>query len=190
MNRENIFCIISIVAMIIAFIILGRTYFEHPTEKSFGERFVLDHYRINLLFYNAHFKPITLFAMFGLISFIFGLEGNRTFISRRSTFFKRAMLMVSFVFIFIFFYEVFQVFLFWSATYTVNLGKTSVDELHTDLSPSGLYVNFTAMTKFYSLLLFIGIYSFYFFNGMLRMDDYDERRGIKENIERTSKQAK
>ncbi len=169
-KTESIFGVISIVAGIIALLILVHTFVKHPMERTFGERFVLDHLKLNTPIYNFHFKPITLFVIFALAFWVFGLESLNAILSVKLLIFKRLIFIISFIVAFIFFYEVFQVFLFWAATYTINLGKVGVDTLHTDLTPSGLVVNFTAMTKFYMFILFISLYNLYFFHRLIRID--------------------
>jgi hypothetical protein len=180
-KTERILGIISVVAGIIALTILIHSYIKYPKERTFGERFVLIHLMLKTPIYNFHFKPITLFVVFALIFWVFGLESLSPVLSKKSLFFKRIIFDISFIFAFVFFYEVFQVFLFWSATYTINLGKVGVDILHTDLMPSGLIVNFTAMTKFYTFILFISLYNLYFFHRIMRIDIASNKTSQKNN---------
>lgn len=165
---RKIFSIISCIAFIVGMSVLVNVFTTRPTEKTFGERLVLDHYRLNTPFYNFHFKSITVIVISAFVFWTFGLESLYNFFVKKSLFLKRAMFIFFFLTSFVFFFEVLQTFAFWSATYTVNLGKVNVDELHTDLSPSGLIVNFTAMTKFYTFIFFWALYGIYFFHRIIR----------------------
>lgn len=175
MKMETVFSIFSVVAGIIALFIMVQTYIKHPTESSFGERFTIEYLQWNTPIFNFHFKAITLFVIFSIIFWACGLEGIRSKLVKIPLLFKRSILIVSFVFIFVLFYEVFQVFVFWAATYAINLDKVGVDELHTDITPSGLVVDFTTMTKIYTLILFISIYTFYFFYTIGTLSSYNKK---------------
>jgi len=77
-RSEFIFALISIISGIIVLTVLLFVFVVHPSEKTVGERFVLDELSFYTPIYQFHFKPITLFVIFSLIFSIFGLEACRT----------------------------------------------------------------------------------------------------------------
>ena len=174
-KHEHILGYISLIAGIIALITLIHTFIVYPTERTYGERFVLDHLWLRTPIYNFHFKPITIFVVFGLIFWVCGIESLRTPLSTTSFFFKRIIFIVSFVFFFVFFYEVLHAFVFWSAAYAINLGEVDINMVYSD-SPAGIMVNYNTMTKFFTLILFLSLYTLYFFHGIMKNETVSQRK--------------
>jgi hypothetical protein len=168
-NRtEFIFALISIIFGIIVLIILLLVFFVHPSEKTVGERFVIDELTFYTPIYEFHFKPITLLVIFSFLFLVFGVESLYSRLIEMDMIIKRLFFMFFFLTTFIFTYETLQNFLMWTSFYILNQGKMSLDELSHQINSAMLSpVNFLFISKLFSLFLFSSLYGLYFFNRIM-----------------------
>jgi len=168
-NRmEFLFGILSIIFGIIALVIVLFVFVIHPSEKSVGERFILDEVTLRLPFYQFHFKPITLFVMFSFLFLVCGAESLYSRLCKLKLFAKQLFFIFFLLTTFVFTYETIQNFLTWTSFYILNQGKMSLDELSHQLNPAMLNpINFLFISKIFSLFLFASLYALYFFYRMM-----------------------
>jgi len=147
----------------LAFAILINLFVLYPSEYAVGERFILDEFIFPTPLYTFHFKPITLFIMFGFLWWALGLEGWKHYAEKMPRLAKRLLIIFFSLGAFIMFYEFLQNFLMWTSFYIIYGGN--IDKLYHQLNPSmPRPVNFNFVSKIFTMLLAGALYGIYFFN--------------------------
>jgi len=168
-NEEIIFAAISIIAGLVVLSTLAWVFLKYPTEQALGQRFVKDEFIFHTPFYMFHFKPITILVISIFVFGVCGLESLRNHLLKLPLVIKRVIFIFFFTAIFVFGYETLHMFLMWTATITVTGEITSLDEIISKPNPLLPYsVNFTFITKWYSLLLFLSLYGLYFMHQIMK----------------------
>jgi hypothetical protein len=163
----NPFRIVSAVFGILALAVLVRVVLAHPEEYAVGERFVIDEIVMPTSFYVFHFKPITLFAFFSFLFWIFGLESWEKQLKVLPLTVKRTFFIFFALAAFVFGYEAIQNFLQWTSFYILYQGD--IDLLYHQLNPAlPKPVNFNFISKLFTLFVAGALYSMYFFNRIER----------------------
>lgn len=168
------FSAISTISGLAALFILLWVLWTYPLEKVVGVGFVLNEFTFYTPINQFHFKPITLFVIFGFVFWACGLESWRSSISKFKTTTKHAIFILLSLLAFVFGYETIQNFLMWTSEFILTGGNVPIDLLNHQLNPAMLEpVNFTFISKFFSLLLAGSLYGLYFFH---RLDMQAERQ--------------
>ncbi|WP_455364522.1 hypothetical protein [[Eubacterium] cellulosolvens] len=162
-REQNIYIIFSLLSGILALAVWIHLIITHPIEDAVGERFVLDQFTYPTFFYTFHFKPITLFVMFGLLWWVLGLEGWRRYIVKIPQLIKRLIIIFFFLSATIMLYEFLQNFFMWTSFYILYGGN--IDQLCHQLNSSmPRPVNFNFVSKLFLMFLSGALYGMYFFN--------------------------
>jgi len=162
-EKVNIFRIVSAVFGVLAIAVLLRVIFAHPEEYAVGERFVIDEIVIPTSFYVFHFKPITLFAFFSFLFWVFGLESWEKQLKKLPLAVRRLFIIFFALVTFVFGYEAIQNFLQWTSFYILYQGN--IDLLYHKLNPAmPKPVNFNFISKLFTMFVAGSLYSMYFFN--------------------------
>lgn len=160
--ERRIYHALSILFGLSAISLLIILYSTYPTEESVGERFVLDQLTFPTPLYTFHFKPITLYVMFGFLWWALGLEGWRLYAVKIPRLGKRLIIIFFSLGAFIMFYEFLQNFLMWTSFYIIYGGN--IDQLAHQLNPAmPRPVNFNFVSKVFGMLLAGALYGIYFF---------------------------
>ena len=163
--------ILSVVFGLLCLGILIHVSTMYPSEYAVGERFVVDELIIPTSLYVFHFKPITLFVIFGFLYWIIGLESWRNKIIRWPRLIKRAIFIFLTLGGFIMGYEFLQNFLMWTSFYIMYGGN--LDLLYHQMNPAMLKpVNFNFVSKLFLMLFGGSLYGMYFFNRMMQGNEY------------------
>jgi len=159
-NEEMIFASISIIAGFIVLSTLTWALIKYPSEQVGGERFVRD--EITVIPDLVHFKPITIIIISAFVCWLCALEALREYVIKLPILAKRLIFISSCVIAFIFSYEVLWNFFMWASAHILN-PNLPLDLLNHQFNPSMTYPkNFVYVTKLYSLILAISIYSIFF----------------------------
>lgn len=153
---------LSILFGLLNIIILVKVVITYPSEFAVGERFILDEFNFKTPFYTFHFKPITLYIIFGFLWWALGLEGWKLQIAKIPHQAKRLIFIFFALGAFIMFYEFTQNFLMWTSFYILNGGD--LDRLSHQVNPSMPHpVNFNFVSKLFAMLLAGALYGMYLF---------------------------
>jgi len=154
---------------LLGMIILARVSLTYRSEFAVGERFVIDELIIPTPLYVFHFKPITLFVIFGFLYWAIGLEGFRNIIFRWPRLIKRIIFVFFGLCAFIMGYEFLQNFLMWTSFYIMYGGN--LDLLYHQLNPAmPKPVNFNFISKLFAMFFSGSLYGMYFLYPMLKKD--------------------
>jgi hypothetical protein len=163
----QVYRILSAIFGLLGLTILLRVSLKHRSEYVVGERFVMDELIIPTPIYVFHFKPITLFVMFGFLYWALGLEAWRNHILKWPSTLKRGIFIFLCLGAFIMGYEFLQNFLMWTSFFIMYGGN--LDMLYHQLNPAmPKPVNFNFISKLFSMFFAGALYGIYFFHRMLR----------------------
>jgi len=142
-------------------VILWRVFTAYPSERAVGERFIVEELTFPTLLYTFHFKPITLFIIFGFLWCALGLEGWKRYVERIPHAGRRLIFIFFSTGAFIMFYEFIQNFLMWTSFYILYGGD--LDQLYHQVNPAMPQpVNFNFVSKLFAMLLVGALYGMYF----------------------------
>ena len=152
---SGIFGVLGLYIMVRAFII-------HPSEFAVGERFVIDEVTLPTSIYTFHFKPITLFTIFGLLYWTLGLEGWKRYIAKIPATVRKLFTIFSILSAFVMGYEFIQNLLMWMSFYIMYGGN--LDLLYHQVNPAmPKPVNFNFISKLFWMFFVGALYTIYFF---------------------------
>ncbi|MGC8849632.1 MAG: hypothetical protein ACP5QI_04080 [Candidatus Bathyarchaeia archaeon] len=147
--------------------ILMRVSLKHRSEYIVGERFVMDELIIPTPIYVFHFKPITLFVIFGFLYWAIGLEAWRNHVLKWPNMVKRGLFIFCCLGAFIMGYEFLQNFLMWTSFFIMYGGN--LDMLYHQLNPAmPKPVNFNFISKLFSMFFAGALYGIYYFHRMIK----------------------
>ncbi len=165
-----IYRILAAIFGVLGLEILLSVYLIYPSEHAVGERFVVDELIIPTPVYLFHFKPITLFVIFGFLYWAIGLEAWRNYIIRWPKIVKRGIFIFLSLSTFIMGYEFLQNFLMWTSFFIMYGGN--LDLLYHQLNPAmPKPVNFNFISKLFSMFFAGGLYGMYFFHRILKKNE-------------------
>lgn len=155
--------IASAVSGIMGLTILVWVLTKYESEYAVGERFVIEELVYPTPLYTFHFKPITLFVIFGFLYWTLGLEGWRNYISKIPRLGRRLIFIFFALSAFITGYEFIQNFFMWTSIY-IKVGG-DLDLLYHQLNPAmPKPVNFNFISKLFSMFFAGALYGIYFMN--------------------------
>jgi len=148
---------------VLGLIVMALVMVRHPSESAVGERFIVDEFTFSTFFYVFHFKPITLFVIFGFLWWSLGMEGFKDAIERIPLWIKKLIFVFFAVSAFVMGYEVFHNFLLWMSFYIIYRGN--LDLLCHQINPAmPKPVNFNFISKLFSMFFAGALYGMYFFH--------------------------
>lgn len=161
-DELNVLLIMSAIFGVLCLAIILRVWITHPSEYAVGESFIIDELVIPTPIYTFHFKPITLFTIFGFIYWALGLEGFKNYIERFPRILNRLIIIFLASGAFVMMYEFIQNFLMWTSFFIKYGGD--YDFLYHQINPSMPQpVNFLFVSKLFAMFLAGALYGIYFF---------------------------
>jgi len=169
-NEEKLFAAISIIAGLVTLTITIWAFTKYPFEQAQGERFVKDEIQVLPILGGIYFKPITMMMVSTFVCWLCALEALREKIVGLPTALKRLTFISFCVVALVFGYEVIWNFLMWTSAHIIN-PNLPLDSLNQQLNPTIVEPkNFVYVTKKYSLVFAISLYSMFFFHENTRKE--------------------
>ncbi len=169
-NEEKVFAAISIIAAIVTLTITIWAFAKYPFEQAEGERFVKDEIEVLPILGGIYFKPITIMMVSIFVCWLCALEALRERIMGLPTTLKRLTFISFCVVALVFGYEVIWNFLMWTSAHIIN-PNLPLDSLNQQLNPTIVEPkNFVYVTKEYSLVFAISLYSMFFLHENTRKE--------------------
>jgi hypothetical protein len=183
-RNDKIWFLLSIISGL-GFLVLWlyTTFIVDFKENAFGDKWVFNEVvflsipkkifstNFNIVF---EFKLITIFVIFGIFYWIFGLEVLRKIFIKLSILVRKLLFIISLVGVMMATYELIWNFTLWNAK-IVSLAIKNPDFINVDIDELAYLnqvfpVNLNFATKMYLLALFISIYCVYYFYKLISID--------------------
>lgn len=185
-REEKTWLLLSIIAGLGCLVLwLYSTLIVDLKESAFGDKWVfteITFISIPKSLFNTdfnivlEFKLITLFVVFGISYWIFGLESFRKISNKFPILFKKLFFLISLIGVMTSIYEVLWNFNLWNAK-IVSLAIQNPNFINTDMDGLAYLnpifpVNLNFATKMYLLALFVSLYGVYYFYSLMKAENH------------------